>query len=162
MVKRIPLTLGNYALVDDEDYAVLSERKWQDDSRGYATAGHVKPCGKRTTVKMHRIILGAADDEHVDHINGNPWDNRRCNLRIVSNQQNSFNRGKYSTNTTGYKGVARYKGDRFTAQITVDGRKLHLGCFDDAEEAAMAYNVAAWIYQGEYAKLNDFQKEANA
>jgi hypothetical protein len=155
MVKRIPLTLGNYAIVDDEDYDILRERNWQDDSRGYATAGHVKPCGNRTTVKMHRVILGATDREQVDHINGLPWDNRRCNLRIVTNQQNSCNRGKYSTNKTGYKGVAIYKKGRFTAQITLDGRKKHLGCFDTAEEAATIYNEAARKYHGEYAKLND-------
>jgi hypothetical protein len=151
LAKYIPLSSGKYAIVDDEDYEWLSQTKWSDDSRGYAIR---KVKGKKTTEKMHRLIMGAKEGEQVDHINGIPWDNRKSNLRIVNNAQNSANRGPYSTNKTGYKGVAVYKNGKFTAQITVNYKKIHLGVFDNPVDAARAYNEAAKKYFGEYAKLN--------
>lgn len=152
MTKFITLSSGIKALVDDDDYEWLSKTRWSDDSCGYAIR---KVQGKNTTEKMHRLIMNAKPHEQVDHLNGIPWDNRKENLRLVSNELNSRNKGKYSSNKTGYKGVAVYKQGRYTAQITVNYRKKHLGVFDDPKEAALAYNEAAVKYFGEFAKLND-------
>jgi hypothetical protein len=152
LTKYIPLSSGKNAIVDDDDYEWLSVTKWADDSSGYAIR---KVKGKTTTEKMHRLIIDVKEGEHVDHINGIPWDNRKENLRIATARQNAANKGPYSTNKSGYKGVAVYKNGRWTAQITVNYRKLHLGCFDDPKEAALAYNEAAIAHFGEYAKLND-------
>jgi hypothetical protein len=151
LTKYIPLSSGINAIVDDDDYEWLRETKWADDSLGYAIR---KVKGKNSTEKMHRLIIKAEPGEVVDHINGIPWDNRKENLRIVTTRQNSANKGPYSTNKSGYKGVAVYMNDRWTAQITVNYRKIHLGCYDDPKEAAQAYNEAAIKYFGEYAKLN--------
>ena len=156
MTKYIPLSSGKYAIVDDEDYEWLNETKWADDSRGYAIR---KVKGKRTTEKMHRLILNAKDGEVVDHINRIPWDNRKENLRIATTGQNSANKGPYATNKSGYKGVAVFNKGRWTAQITVNYRKIHLGVFDDPKEAAMVYNEAAIKYFGEYAKLNEIKDD---
>lgn len=158
MPKQIPLSGGRiYAIVDDEDFDWLSETKWSDDSRGYAIR-RVKG-DKNTTEKMHRLIMRAKDGEIVDHINGNPWDNRKENLRIATTAENCKNRNMYVTNKTGYKGVAVYKNNKYTAQVTVNYRKLHLGVFDCPIEAALAYNQAATKYFGEFARLNDIPEE---
>ena len=154
MVKSTTLSSGRKCQVDDEDYHILSITKWADDSNGYAIRSAITPEGVKTTEKMHRIIMQAKPGEIVDHINGCPWDNRKENLRIVTDQENARNSKMYSTNKSGYKGVAVYKNGRWTAQITVDYRKIHLGVFDDAEEAAIAYNDAATQHFGEYARLN--------
>lgn len=138
--------------MDKEDYGWVSKTSWSDDGRGYAVR---KVRGKNTTEKMHRIIIGAKKGELVDHINGNPSDNRKDNLRIVKSTENARNTRMYSTNKTGYKGVAKYKNGRYTAQITVNYKKIHLGVFDCKEEAAKAYNIAAKKYFGEYARAND-------
>lgn len=153
-MKIIKLSSGKECLVDTEDFEWLSKTKWSDDGDGYAIRYFINKCGKKTTEKMHRLIIGARNDEQVDHINGIPSDNRKMNLRIVTNQQNSRNKNKYNTNKTGYKGVAIYKKDKFTAQITHNYKKIHLGVFDNVSEAALAYNKAAKLYFGEYAKLN--------
>lgn len=160
MVKIIILSSGRECLVDDEDYELLAKNKWADDRRGYAIRAVRKDDGTRTTVKMHRLLLNAKPGEIVDHINGNPSDNRKSNLRIVSDAANARNSRKYSTNTTGYKGVAPHTKGRFTAQITVNYRKIHLGVFEDKVEAARAYNVAAVKYFGKYAKLNEIKEDS--
>jgi hypothetical protein len=154
MYKTITLSSGRECLVDAEDFEWLSKNKWSDDSKGYAIR---KARGKNTTEKMHRLIMNAKPNEQIDHINGMPWDNRKENLRIVENKLNSRNKGMYSTNKTGYKGVSAYgnKG-KYTAQITVDGKKIHIGCFESVEEAAKAYNESAIHHFGEFAKLNEF------
>ena len=154
MVKKITLSSGKQCLVDDEDFNILSVTRWSDDSNGYAIR-HTKTAeGLKTTEKMHRIIMQAKPGEIVDHINGCPWDNRKENLRIVTDKENARNSKLYNTNKSGYKGVAVYKNGRWTAQITVNYRKLHLGVYDDVEEAAEAYNEAAIEHFGEYARLN--------
>lgn len=158
MVKIIKLSSGRDCLVDDEDYDWLSKTKWSDDSNGYAIRRKYKS-KRNTTEKMHRLILGAKPGEIVDHINGNPSDNRRCNLRIVSDKQNARNTKTYSTNKTGYKGVAVVKcSRRYSAQITVNYRKIHLGMFDCPKDAAKAYNEAAIKHFGEFARLNDIDE----
>jgi hypothetical protein len=156
LTKYIPLSSGKFAIVDDEDYEWLNETKWADDSNGYAVR---KVKGKKTTEKMHRLVLNAKDGEVVDHINRIPWDNRKENLRIATVRQNSANKGHYSTNKSGYKGVAVYSNGRWTAQITVNYRKIHLGVFECKHEAAFVYNEAAVKYFGEYAKLNEIKND---
>jgi len=96
----------------------------------------------------------------VDHINGNRLDNRKSNLRFVTNQQNIFNSQKRQLiisggNPSKYKGVT-WMTDRnkWRSRITLDGREFHLGVFESEQEAALAYNKAAIKFYGEYANLN--------
>lgn len=155
MVKKIILSSGRECLVDADDFAWVSETRWSDDSRGYAIRAKVNDDGTRTTEKMHRLIIGAKDGELVDHINGNPSDNRKANLRIVDDKTNARNTNIYNTNKSGYKGVAVHKNGKYTAQITVNYKKIHLGVFNCPKEGARAYNKAAKNYFGKYAKLNE-------
>jgi hypothetical protein len=153
-MRRIPLTRGAEALVDDEDFERLTVTRWQVDDKGYAIR-YRRRDGKDTTESMHRVIMNAPKGMEVDHINGNPLDNRRCNLRLVSRRQNSRNTRGHRDNVTGYKGVSldRVRGT-YRAVIVHEGQHHFLGRFRTAEAAARAYNDAARKYFGEFARLN--------
>src|SRR4030042_4552219 len=102
MVKEIQLTQGKVALVDDEDYNWLIKYKWcanKVETRWYAIA-HIPHKG---TIRMHQFLLNPEKGMKCDNINGNGLDNRRCNLRIVTNAQNSMNKRKK-------RGMSKYKG----------------------------------------------------
>ena len=104
---------------------------------------------------MHRFILGAKKHQLVDHVNGNPLDNRLTNLRIANKSQNAANRGLDKNNTTGYKGVSQVKKTgRYRATIRVKGKNIHIGIFALAKDAAVAYKQMAFRYFGEFAWLN--------
>jgi len=162
-MKQIPLTMGKYALVNDEDYEWLSNLNWYtlptgaDSNRAMAATGHVKN-GTSTRQLMHRMILERLGEQldslDVDHINGDTLDNRRENLRACTHTQNMQNKRKHKATSSQYKGVARRKSGRWRAYIRVDGKLLGLGHFDSEIKAAKAYDVAARQRFGEYARLN--------
>jgi hypothetical protein len=148
---KIPLTKGAFALVDVEDAATVSERRWQLHPHGYAYAGI-----RGRKIFMHRIILGAKTEQEVDHINGDGLDNRRANLRTCTRAENCANQRLSKKNTSGYKGVYfdAFSG-RWKAQIqTLRSGKRHLGRFDTAREAALAYDHEARRVFGEFARTN--------
>lgn len=154
-MRELALKNGGFTLVDDEDFECLSQHSWRKHARGYVIR-HVKGMN---TIWMHREIKGLPrDDERlVDHINGNKLDNRRENLRIATKSQNCHNQGIQRTSTSGYKGVTWHSGrgvNKWIAQISFNGRRIHLGSFDDIHVAAHAYNKAAIKYHGEFARLN--------
>ena len=107
---------------------------------------------------LHRLLVDAPLGFHVDHANGNPLDNRRCNLRIVTPRQNSWNRRPRKNAASRFKGVTQRRG-KWRARITIHGVRKELGQFDREEDAAMAYNRAAKEYFGEYARLNDLDHQ---
>lgn len=103
---------------------------------------------------LHRLLLGDHAGD-VDHINGDPMDNRRRNLRVCTHQQNCFNQKRKRTNTTGFTGVSFSKRScRYEAYIHRDARKIYLGLYDSPEDAARVRDAAAQVYHGEYARLN--------
>lgn len=143
-------------LVDDDIVEELGKYKWVWLS-GYANTNIRQPDGTYKGVRMHRMILSAADDEICDHINRNRLDNRRSNLRIATFQQNAWNRTKVS-GYSDYIGVASYQyyGEhpRWVACIVMSGERVELGTYDDQEEAAYIRDQFAMQLQGEYASLN--------
>lgn len=154
---QIPLPGGTAALVDDEDAAMVTQYKWvARESRNkrtfYAQRNVLLEGGRRTTQQMHQLIMGAIG---VDHINGNGLDNRRSNLRVATQSQNSANSGPRSGR---YKGVTR-RGSRWRAQIRIDWHQMQIGTYDTAEDAARAYDRHAFEAWGEFAYLN-FPDEA--
>ena len=153
--RKIKLTQGKYALVDNTDFAKLSPYKWNCLKRG-----KIFYAGNNKISYMHRFILElySKDGLMVDHINGNGLDNRRKNLRIATKAENMRNRGVQSNNTSGYKGVHWMKSyKKWEAYIWLDKRKIELGYYTTREEAAAVYNIAAKRLHKNFAFLNNLQ-----
>lgn len=154
-MRAVPLTKGYVAIVDDEDYELVSTFKWyaltpKATDRIYAVS-------RRGFVYMHRLILGLhPGDPYVDHINRDGLDNRRANVRLATNSQNQANNRPQSRPTASrFKGVTWHGRDKlWHACIKVDQRKHHLGYSKSEEDMARAYDRAAVQYFGEYARLN--------
>ena len=104
---------------------------------------------------MHRLILNAKKGEQVDHINRNGLDNRKKNLRLCSHSQNGINRPFQKNNSSGFKGVHKYKyGGKWEVSIEKGGKNFYVGVFSDKKEAALAYNKKAKELFGEFAYQN--------
>lgn len=100
------------------------------------------------------IYYGHLPDGEIDHINGARSDNRICNLRDATHQQNCCNSARRLDNTSGYKGVIRFRdGIRWQALIMSGGKTAHIGLFDTPEAAHEAYCEAAKKYHGEFARV---------
>jgi hypothetical protein len=160
LMLRIPLTQGRFALVDDQDYLQLTYWNWRYSSNGYAVRTHLVN-GEYQYFWMHRVIMAAPPDKIVDHISGNRLDNRRCNLRLVTANQNQWNRRKNANGSSPYKSVCWHQRG-WCARIRVNGQRIHLAYSSDAERAARLYDAAAYHFFGaEYAVVN-FPDEAIA
>lgn len=157
-MKRIPLTQGKYALVDDEDFAELSRFKWQF-SCGYAkrsASAQERREGLPTSINMQRQILGFPEGMDTDHINGDKLDNRQSNLRVCSHTENTRNRRKYDHNQSGHVGVHwQSKNKKWVAQIKVNQQVKYLGIFEDIKEAIAVREKAAKQYFGEYVRTGN-------
>lgn len=160
-MKEIPLTKGQVALVDDADYEWLMQWKWTASRSGKAWRAYRQEIhnGKMVTISLHRFIMNPPDSYEVDHINRNPLDNRRENLRICTHRQNMCNRTRDPRAKYAYKGIEPNrnrsgKPARWHAYIVVHRKKIGLGSFDTPEEAARAYDQAACEHFGEFATLN--------
>lgn len=158
MSKKIPLTQGKYAIVDDADYEWLNQWKWYARKSGrnwYVNRMTPRKNNGREMVFMHRVILDAPENKVVDHKNKNGLDNRRENLRLCSPGQNIRNSRTPRGSTTGYKGVTKRSGrKKFEVYINIGGRQKYIGCHDDPSEAARMYDRAARKYFGEFAGTN--------
>lgn len=151
-------------LVSDQDVDLLFRINGSYKTSPMAQTFYVtvKGCGNRYA---HRVIAERVVGrklqfhEKVDHINGNGTDNRRANLRVVSHSDNLMNRDGWRNSSSKYKGVTFYKRDgNWQAKICPHGKTIHLGYFDDEDEAALKYNAAAVIHYGDKAKLNEVGK----
>jgi len=160
-MKRITLNKG-FSLVDDEDYEYLNQFNWQLHE-GYARRNCLI-AGKITPIYMHREILKLEKGSKfiADHVNRNKLDNRQKNLRICTRRQNVGNAKIWSTNTSGHRGVIKNSNKKrniWTATICPNNKKVFLGNFDKIEDAALAYNDAAFKLFGKFAKLNTITHE---
>lgn len=166
----MPAKGGGTVLIDTRHLASVSEMgTWRVRDDGYTSLCRKKPGGPRSrgapreTLLLHKVIL-AIDGVSVgpglepDHVNGDPSDNRSCNLRVCTHQQNTFNRKKRIDGVTSrFKGVCWYRHPawkqpgKWAAAIRVNGKRHHLGYFDVEEDAAEAYRVAALAHFGQFA-----------
>lgn len=166
-VIKIQLTLNRLTTIEAID-SPLIEFRWYAIKRpgysgetGYMAVRSRKTIeGSRGTIYLHRCVMervlgrSLLSKETVDHVNRNPLDNRRSNLRIASIAEQQYNKVMMSNNTSGYKGVfwntARKK---WNAKINVNKKQVHLGYFNTPEEAHAAYCEAAKKYHGEFANF---------
>lgn len=158
-MKKIPLSRGLFTTVDDEDYERLSKMQWcaaWNGKRFYAVRNVVQPDGRRSLVCMHHFILEVPDGMCPDHKNRDPLDNTRRNLRLATAAQNGQNRVKQRRAASSrYKGVCwRERTKKWEAYIGLNKKYKYLGYFEKEHDAARAYNLAAELYFGEFAKFN--------
>jgi len=150
---------GRVALIDDEDYELVSQYRWhvmESQLPGRRPAGPYAeaslPNGRRQPPKtlMHRLITGYAITDHINH---DGLDNRRANLREATVAQNQQNRR--ANGASAFKGVAwDRQHSRWVAKIAVSGRTINLGRFAAEVDAARAYDAAAVELFGEFAFIN--------
>ncbi len=158
-MRTILLTQGKVAIVDDEDYGRLSMHKWHvqyipANGTYYAMRG-VRDGERHKSLGMHREILDAPEGTCVDHINHDPLDNRRANLRFCTHAGNMRNRVKHCQSSSRFKGVWLNKPRaKWRAGLKVNGQSVMVGTYGDEIEAAQAYDEAALHYFGEFASLN--------
>ena len=108
--------------------------------------------------RAHRLawlyVNGEWPTEDIDHIDGDPSNNRISNLRQATDSQNLANARKPVTNTSGRKGVSWHsKGQKWQAHIRIEGKSKYLGLFDDLDAAHAAYASAATLHRGEFARM---------
>jgi hypothetical protein len=151
----VPLTKGCIAVIDEEDAGRVFQYLWcvaEANGQHYAVAWIDS---KR--VLLHRFVTGAEKGQVVDHISGNVFDNRKCNLRICGHSQNMWNQKIPRNNTSGYKGVRfvpKAMINPWRATISKKGKNFHIGCYASAEDAARAYDARSLELFGDYARLN--------
>lgn len=155
----VPLTRGLFAVVDAEDAELVGRYNWSATPRSYggyyASTNIRNGAGERQTLYLHGVLLYGLEPSgklrHVDHRDHDSLNNRRDNIRPAGHSTNGANRHGWSS--SGYKGVyAQPSG--FIAQIRKQKQLHHLGMFQDPAEAAKAYDAAARVFHGEFAKLN--------
>jgi len=160
---QIPLTRGLFALVDVEDYEHLNRFKWQARRSGRLYYGyrHLRKGEVGYVDRPHDVLrsmgeelIGRPKGLLVDHRNRNTLDYRKSNLRWATVRQNAQNGWRAAKGR--YKGVMKLR-HTFRARIHVPGQQSHIGCFETAHEAAMAYNEAALKYYGAFARLNPME-----
>lgn len=150
----IKLTKGFSTVVDDDIPMEIIGRKLQavqGKKNKYPYA--VIKINKRQFF-LHKLIMKAPKGMVVDHINGDTLDNRRENLRICSQLENSWNRKTNSNNIFGLKGVNYHKkSGKYRARISVANKRISLGLFKTPEDAFEAYKIASKIYHKEFSNV---------
>jgi hypothetical protein len=174
---RNPEIRGRYAaIVDDDLHDQLDQYPWtakllEHRRSRYAYRNRVvapgSGPGSRAIQYMHRLVLDllgieVPEGSQVDHINHDGLDNRACNLRVVTRQEQDRNRPKVRTNKYGMPCTSKYRGvhwakDRLAwrATIRIDGKLTRLGTFSCEEEAARAWNEYAKEHDPDHYVFND-------
>ena len=157
MVKEIKLTHEKVALVDDDDYEMLIKRSWfaayDKKSKMWRAQSSKRVNGVTETTLMHRLITNCPRGFVVDHINFDELDNRKCNLRVCTFNENVMHQRKSVDNTTGFKGVYD-RGNFYVANLNCKNENYYLGCFKSKIAAALEYDIMAETVFGEFAHIN--------
>jgi len=146
-------------IVDDADWEEVKKYKWhigkQPKRKAVYARRNMYINGKKVPVEiaLHTQLTGF---KITDHINGNGLDCRRENMREATINQNRLNVGIRKDCVSGYKGVSwDKKANKWVVRIQKDNKNKTVGRFSSKKDAALAYNKAALIYHGEFARLNE-------
>lgn len=138
-------------IVDEDIYYDLIKYNWYLNNHGYV----IGRSQDKKLVLLHRYIMKYQGDDFIDHINNNPLDNRKCNLRVITAKQNSQNKVSHKNSTSKYIGVSQKKNNKkWVATITINGKLKHLGTFSDEIEAAKARDLSTKEHYGEFGNYN--------
>lgn len=143
---------GRTVLIDASDAPLVSGRRW-NLSRAKGGSFYVVHWTTQGPVHLHRLIANPPAGKVVDHVNGDPLDNRRCNLRVCSPKENGMSRRRYKKAASQYKGITPRDGG-WRAQISVGGKVKVLGKFKTEIEAARCYDEAAKRFFGDFSCPN--------
>lgn len=154
-MKEIQLKPNGVALVDDNDFEMLKNRKWYLSKLGYAIGGSASNRVK-SFIKMHRLIMGATNPKNkIDHIDGNRLNNQKNNLRFATIAQNTHNSKKRINTINIYKGTQFIKKlNLWQARCRMNGSDYYLGLYKTEISAAYAYNKKA-IELSEFSQVNN-------
>lgn len=144
-ILTVTLSNGRTFIADSADLEMIQRYNWCFNKSGYLVA-NIR--GKIT--RLHRYLLCPDPGAVVDHINGDPSDNRRINLRICSVADNTRNSAPSKNSRTGVIGVKRVPNGKYVAQIMVNRKQIILGTFETLTEAAEARREAEKLYFGEF------------
>ena len=128
-------------------------------------AGYVSVAGYRQIrlygkpYYSHRLawlyMTGYWPDDEIDHINGRPGDDRWCNLREATRQENALNQGIRSNNNSGVKGVFLTRYGTYQASVWIARKRVYCRNFKTLEKAAAAYQDAALRIHGKFARISE-------
>lgn len=153
-------TKGEEFWFDLEDYDLIKDYCWYKDKDGYfatKTYGTANPM----RITMHRLVMGFPDATDIDHIHGKEtrYDNRKSNLRTATHSQNNMNKGLQINNSSGITGISWFaKTNQWRAYIIINKKFVHLGLYDNLEDAIKARKEAENKYFGEFSYDNSINK----
>lgn len=163
-MKKIPLTHGKFAIVDDEDFEYINQWKWHT-KEGKNTFYAIRTEGSgenKKRFRMHRVVMNAPDGIEVDHRDRNGVNNRKENLRLATHQQNGMNKGMQSNNKSGQTGVHKVKRTgKWWAYIKKDRKMISLGFHDLFKDAVEARIEGEKTYFGEFAINSNIKRSEN-
>lgn len=143
-VCKILLASGNVAICDEDRLHEIAKYNWYEKDSKWS---YPRTRINKKTISLHRLLY--PEFKNIDHINGNVFDNRSCNLREATNTQNRRNSKICSINTSGFIGVSFHTG-----KWQVNIKHKYIGIYSDPITAAHIYDEHAKKLYGEFAKLN--------
>lgn len=150
---------GAIFLLDLEDEGALDVCTWTvyelcaGPARRKYKYAFGRPGGKLKGI--HRFIMNDPQNMLVDHADGNTLNDRKYNLRVCSDLQNTANRKFHNKpNPLGYRGVYMWPDGSIYSMISLKDVKTYLGKFATLQDAARAWDARAYAERGEFAVLN--------
>lgn len=151
------LSCGDTFVIDSNMLDRIKSVKFYLGGKGANSDGHyvIDQNGR----PLHDYLFEHRQGYEIDHINLDTLDNRRCNIRYCTHQQNQMNQPLQKNNTSGVSGVSYYPPrHKFRARIKINQQEIHLGYYDTFEDAVKARNVGMLCMFGQYGRYNDVGK----